>query len=96
MPLVDVADLKKNLRKHLKRVKDGKEIVIVERGRPVAKLVPFAEDRIGEQDLAFVGRAKMRLSKKQLDVEKFLKMPAPRVSGRTAVQALLDDRDEGF
>ncbi len=38
---VGVRDLKAHLSAHLDRVKAGQTVVVTERGRPVAKLVPF-------------------------------------------------------
>lgn len=37
---IGVRELRDNLSRWLDRVKDGQEIVITERGRPVARLVP--------------------------------------------------------
>lgn len=39
-----VSEVKAGLSKYLARVKRGEEVVITERGRPIAKLVPIAPD----------------------------------------------------
>lgn len=41
MVMVGVAELKARLAKYLRQVKSGNEILITERGSPVAKLVPI-------------------------------------------------------
>ena len=41
---VGVRDLKNRLSAHLDRVKKGQEIVVTERGRPIARLSPVAAD----------------------------------------------------
>lgn len=37
---VGVRDLKTNLSRYLGRVRDGEEVVVTDRGRPVARLIP--------------------------------------------------------
>jgi prevent-host-death family protein len=47
MRTVTATELKRNLRKYLTLVKKGEEVVICERGLPVAKLVPFGRRPTG-------------------------------------------------
>ena len=42
---VGIRELKAHLSAHLDRVKAGQTVVVTERGRPVAMLVPFAEQQ---------------------------------------------------
>jgi prevent-host-death family protein len=41
MNTVKIADLKNNLSRHLARVRQGREITVLDRDTPVARLVPF-------------------------------------------------------
>ncbi|MYE18904.1 MAG: type II toxin-antitoxin system prevent-host-death family antitoxin [Rhodospirillales bacterium] len=43
MTTVSVSDLKANLSRHLREVRRGGEVQVLERGTPVARLVPPAE-----------------------------------------------------
>ena len=43
MKKAPVAQLKSRLSEYLKKVKAGEDIYITERGRPIAKIVPFAQ-----------------------------------------------------
>ena len=43
--IVNVYDAKTRLSQLIARVEDGEEITIARHGRPVARLVPFAEQR---------------------------------------------------
>ncbi len=43
MTAVSISDLKANLSRHLREVRRGGEIQVLERGTPVARLVPPAE-----------------------------------------------------
>ena len=41
---IDVRELRLNLSRHLRSVKDGKDIIVTERGRPIAKITPVIKD----------------------------------------------------
>jgi prevent-host-death family protein len=47
MATAGVAQLKASLSRYLARVKAGEELVVTERGRPVAKLVPIRDHEAG-------------------------------------------------
>ncbi|HVP66073.1 MAG TPA: type II toxin-antitoxin system prevent-host-death family antitoxin [Anaeromyxobacteraceae bacterium] len=47
MKKVGVADLKAHLSGHLRAVKKGETLIVVERGTPVARVVPVADLRSG-------------------------------------------------
>ena len=44
MKAAKVSELKASLSKYVARVKNGEEILVTERGRPVAKLVPWTPE----------------------------------------------------
>jgi prevent-host-death family protein len=56
---VGVRDLKNNLSRYLDRVRNGDEVTVTERGRPIARLVPLdaATDRLSELVAAGLVRA---------------------------------------
>jgi prevent-host-death family protein len=45
MSKVGVADLKAHLSEHLRRVRSGRTITVVDRDTPVAQIVPYDADR---------------------------------------------------
>src|SRR5437764_983725 len=57
MRTVNIADLKNNLSAYLERVRAGEELLVKDRNRPVAKLVPLmsGDDPEGEGGQAGVG-----------------------------------------
>lgn len=86
---VNVRDLRQNLSVHLKLVKAGRSLRVLERGRPVALLTPLPGNAGALERLVSEGRAvPPRLSLADL--------PAPaRLRGRSTVTAaLLEQRDE--
>lgn len=99
MRTVNIAELKNRLSTYITYAKAGEEIVIRDRNRPVARLVPFAADDVSEENLALVAAGVMRLPEKPFDEEAFWAMPIGQMTGEyaggnAATQALLDDRDE--
>src|SRR5208282_326258 len=96
MRSVNVAELKNRLSKYLTFAKSGEEIIIRDRNLPVAKLVPFTSDDASEEELLLVAAGKMRMPKSPVKVEKLLKIPTGRVARSEAIQALLNERDDGL
>jgi len=96
MRTVNIAELKNQLSKYLAFAKAGEEIIIRSRRLPVAKLVPFSAGDATEEELQLVAEGKLRLPERTLDVDELFKIPTGRVRGSAAIQAVLDERDEGL
>jgi prevent-host-death family protein len=94
MRSVNVAELKNQLSKYLKFAKQGEEVIIRDRNLPVAKLVPFLTENTDDEELILVAAGKMRLPKTRLDLRKLWEIPTGTVQGNSAIQAVLDDREE--
>lgn len=96
MKTAAVAKLKASLSKYLAQVKGGEEILITERGKPVAKIVPLARDASAfPAHLLDLERAGVvRLGKGRLP-DDFWKLPRPRDPKGRALKALLAEREEG-
>jgi prevent-host-death family protein len=94
MRTVNIADLKNNLSAHLERVRAGEELLVKDRNRPIAKLVPLpvGEDLDAEEmELAAAGLLRLPTS---ILPDSFWKMPAPHVSLKDAVAAVTLERNE--
>lgn len=96
MRTAGVAELKARLASYLKIVKSGNEILVTDRGVPVAKLVPVDARRMHEtrrQRLAAAGL--LTLGKGSVPKE-LLEPPSgdPRV-GQGVLAALLAEREDG-
>ena len=95
MPTAAVSDLKARLSEYLQRVKGGAEILITDRGKPVARLVPVSRARIVRDALAQMekqGLIKIGSGKLPKD---FWSMPSPEDPGESVLSALLDERKAG-
>ena len=92
-----VAKLKASLSEYLARVKAGEEVIVTERGKPIAKIVPVGRD---EADVPAHLLEKARAGLIRLGSGKlpkgFWKMPRPVVPGSAAVKAVLEERESGW
>jgi len=88
-----VADLKDHLSSYLRQVRAGEEILICDRRRPVAKLVPLTTaGEANAEELALAAAGALRLPEQDLP-DSYWDSPAPSVPLRRAVQAIRADRD---
>jgi prevent-host-death family protein len=55
MKTISISELKSRLSEQLRRVRRGQEIVVTDRGDPVARLVPYDSDHFGLEELAARG-----------------------------------------
>jgi prevent-host-death family protein len=93
---VRVSELKASLSKHLATVKVGEEILVTERGKPVAKLVPvgLAEDN-EEQRLARLElKGLLRIGTGKLP-KNFWKLPRPKDPKGLLRASLVAERHKG-
>ena len=91
-----VSQLKATLSRFLARVKRGEELIITERRRPIAKIVPIGHDRstlpAWLRELERVGLAKVGTGHLPSN---FWGLPRPKDPRARARQALLEERAEG-
>jgi len=81
MKAVGIAELKARLSEHLKSVRKGRTLTVLDRETPVARIVPYVADAIE------VRRATRRL--------RDLKPPPPSARPTDSLTVLLDDRRRG-
>ncbi len=85
-----VSELKASLSKYLARVKAGEEVVVTERGKAIAKLVPMPRDEGGEMErrgLLTIGTGKLP--------DDFWDRPMPEDPDGLVLKALLEERRSG-
>ena len=100
MRSVQIGELKNKLSGYLRDVRKGEEIIVRDRDLPVAKIIPYVPDSIEEQERILIATGQMTPRKSTESHEEFVKrfraLPRPKVPGRIAIQALLDEREEGW
>lgn len=96
MKSATVSKLKATLSEFLAKVKAGEEVIITERGKPIAKIVPLPKDAASMashlKELAKAGL--VRLGSGKLPAG-FWKLPRPKDPKGLAVKALIEERREG-
>lgn len=100
MESAGVADLKARLSEYLARVKAGEEVLVTDRGRPVARLVPVGVEAIADDEaetarlIAMEREGLVRLGSGRLPEGFFEKARTEDPEG-LLVEAVLEEREEG-
>jgi prevent-host-death family protein len=93
---VAIADLKARLSEYVAAAKSGEEVLITERGRPVARLAPIGGIAAQEGRLAELARSGLlRLPRKRLG-PRFLQTRRPADPKGRSLQILEEERGEGW
>jgi prevent-host-death family protein len=100
MQSVNIADLKNNLSHYLRQVREGNEIVIRDRDRVIARIVPAAPLTGYDEDLvelASLGKVRLpEIPLNRADIAEILKRKLPRLKtmGKPAEKILKRIMDE--
>jgi prevent-host-death family protein len=94
MKTVNIGELRNQLSAYLRYVRNGEEVVIKDRDRPVARILPFETRSISEEEALLVASGKMKLPEKEMDWDEFFAMPTGRVSREVAVRAAIESRGD--
>ena len=93
MRSTNIADLRNRLTQYLREVRAGEEIVVRDRRRPIAKIVPFTVDGEEVEEAALVADGLLRKGSGTIPAS-FWKARRHRITVRAAVAALTADRAE--
>ena len=95
MPTAGVAEVKARLSEYLDKVKAGSDVLITERGRPVARLVPV--DRVNDVKASLSRMEKQGLIRLGTGTipKGFWRTPRPEDPQGAVLRALLEERGEG-
>ncbi len=93
MRSTNIADLRNRLTQYLREVRGGEEIVVRDRERPIAKIVPFTVDDDDADSTALVAAGLMGKGSGVIPAS-FWKVRRPRLARQGAVAAVCADRDE--
>lgn len=97
MKKASIAEAKKNLRKLIDNLAFGSSVLIVDQGRPVARLEPITSGVVPDDErLARLIRAGIIRPRSGKPARSLLSKPPPQAKrGASALAALLDERREG-
>jgi len=95
MKTAAVSDLKARLSKYLERVKAEEEVLITDRGNPVARLSPISRARTRRDSMVSMEkRGLIKLGSGKLPKD-FWTIPKPKDPGGSVLKALLEEREKG-
>ncbi len=96
MKSASVSELKALLSKYLSQVEAGEEVVVTDRGKPIAKIIPIrrAEMAIPAYLLSLERAGLARIGKVSIPAA-FWTLPRPTDVKGSALQSLLNEREEG-
>jgi prevent-host-death family protein len=89
--LVGTRELKTRLGGYLRRVREGRTLVITDRGRPIAEVRPLS--RAGTEEAA-LDRLRAAGAVTRLDSRPLADFRPARSSGRPLAQAVVEDRED--
>lgn len=89
-----IAELKARLSQYLDLVKGGTEVVVTERGKPVARILPYAKTDLMSRHLAELARAGLVRVGSGVIPESFWKSQAPADPEGRSLSYLLAEREE--
>jgi len=96
MRKVSVSHLKSRLSGYLEKVKAGEDIYITERGRPIAKIVPFTETGVYSENLKELEKnGLIKIGTGKLS-KRFWDLPRPDDPGGEILKSLIREREEGL
>lgn len=90
--VINIAKLKASLSEFMAMVKSGHEVLVTDRGKPVAKITAYTGSDAGQDDLVRSGLLRKGSGRIGSD---FREMPYPSDSRSKARSALLKERSEG-
>lgn len=93
MRSANIADLRNHLTQYLKEVRAGQEIIVRDRQRPIAKIVPLTVDDELAADAALIAAGLIRKGERPLPAS-FWRVRRGPVSRRAAAAAVSQDRNE--
>ena len=97
MKKASITEAKNNLSALIDGVKGGSPVLIVDRGRPVARLEPVTASRSGDDDRRgrLVREGIVRPGRNAMPKTLFATPPPKPKKGASGVRVLLDERREG-
>ncbi|MGC2109533.1 MAG: type II toxin-antitoxin system prevent-host-death family antitoxin [Candidatus Korobacteraceae bacterium] len=94
MRTVNISQLKANLSAHLQLVQDGEEVLVCDRDRPVARIIPVHTEEFSEQERRLIARGILTPPLRRRKPSDRLPEPQGNVSDEV-MQQIWDQEREG-
>lgn len=90
-----LSKLKASLGKYITWVKSGEEVLVTERGKPVAKIIPIKEKSTRENLIEMEKQGLIKLGSGKIS-ENFWKLSKPKDDESLALKILIEEREKSF
>jgi prevent-host-death family protein len=91
MRTVNIGELKARLSAHIRMVKNGEEVLVCDRNRPVARIIPCSVEDASERERRLIARGILVPAKKKQRLR--LPPPAGNVSDEVMERIWREERD---
>jgi prevent-host-death family protein len=90
MKTVNIGTLKDNLSSYLRDVRNGEEVIVQDRKKPIARILPIRSDDFTDEELYLVSIGVLKLPEdpRPIDWEAMKKLPLPEVSDNAVKEAI--------
>ena len=95
MKTAAVSELKASLSEYLRQVKAGQEVLVTERGRPIAKLTPAYSTTLPGHLAEMEKQGLIKLGSGKLS-KAFWNMPRPKDPRGLILKSVLEEREGGW
>ncbi len=96
MKTATVSKLKASLSEYLRQVKAGEEVLVTERGRPIARIAPAVISHTLPKHLVVMQKqGQIKLGSEKLP-KNFWRLPRPKDPKELVVKAVLREREESW
>jgi prevent-host-death family protein len=92
MKTVNIGDLKAKLSAHIQMVRDGEEVLVCDRSKPVARIVPCNVDDRSDQERRLIARGVLVPPLKKRSPSAAWPQPPGNVSDETMEQVWREER----
>lgn len=101
MRTVKVAELKNRLSAYLQLVREGEEVVVKDRDRPVARITRYDVSGLSESERRLVASGAMKLPQEPVPNwdefwDRYFKRPGPKINPKKLIRAVIKERQEGW
>lgn len=93
MRTVNISDLKARLSAHIKSVRQGEEVLVCDRNRPVARIVPCHLENYSEQERRLIARGVLTPPLKKRPSTASWPEPPGKVSDKVMEQIWREERE---
>lgn len=92
MKTTSIAALKARLSEYLNAVKSGEEVLVTDRGTPVARLIPVTGAEREDSRMAGLVRAGLVRPPRERLRKEFWRLPRPKDPNARVLEALIEER----